>query len=126
MKTITLRPAELERDFSQLAALFSLEQDEPTSESGLKADYEDVKERIIRLMVAEDEQGELLGFNWATRNRDDKNKLYFYIIVKPDQRGQGAGRLLYEDLEQAAKSAQIKQLQISIRDNCPKCRSFAE
>jgi GNAT superfamily N-acetyltransferase len=125
MKNITLRPADLERDFGQLADLFSLE-DEPTSESGLKADYEDVKERVIRLMLAEDEYGELLGFNWATRNRADKNQAYFYIIVKPDQRGQGAGHRLYEDLEQAAKSAQIKQLQISIRDNCPKCRSFAE
>jgi hypothetical protein len=91
MKNIKLRPAELERDFGQLAALFSLEQDEPTSESGLKIDYEEHKERIIRLMVAEDEQGELLGFNWGTRNRDDKNKVYFYIIVKSEHRGQGAG-----------------------------------
>jgi len=125
MKTITLRPAELERDFGQLAALFSLEQDEPTSEPGLKVDYEEHKERIIRLMVAEDEQGELLGFNWATRSRFDENQVYFYIIVKPEQRGQGAGRRLYEDLEQAAKAAQVKQLQISIRDNCLKCRAFA-
>jgi RimJ/RimL family protein N-acetyltransferase len=29
-------------------------------------------------------------------------------------------------LEQAAKSAQVKQLQISVRDNCPQCRAFAE
>ena len=126
MKTITLRPAELERDFGQLAALFSLEQDEPTSEPGLKVDYEAHKERIIRLMVAEDEQGELLGFNWATRSRFDANQAYFYVIVKPEQRGQGAGRRLYEDVEQAAKKAQVKQLQISIRDTCPECRAFAE
>jgi len=56
MKPVTLRPADLERDFGQIAALFSLEQDEPTSEPGLKLDYEEHKERIIRLMVAEDEQ----------------------------------------------------------------------
>lgn len=55
MKTIILRPVEPNRDFGQLAALFSLEQDEPTSEPGLKADYEEHKDRIIRLMVAEDE-----------------------------------------------------------------------
>lgn len=126
MKPVTLRPAKLERDFGQLAALFSLEQDEPTSEPGLKVDYEVHKERIIRLMVAEDEQGELLGFNWATRSRFDKNQAYFYIIVKPERRGQGVGRQLYEDLEQIAKAAQVKQLQISIRDNCPECRAFAE
>ena len=48
MKTIVLRPADPELDFRQLAALFSLEQDEPTSEPGLKLDYEVHKERIIR------------------------------------------------------------------------------
>jgi GNAT superfamily N-acetyltransferase len=84
------------------------------------------KERIIRLMVAEDEQGELLGFNWATRSRFDANQAYFYVIVRPEQRGQGAGRQLYEDTEQAAKKAQVKQLQISIRDTCPECRAFAQ
>jgi mycothiol synthase len=126
MKTITLRPAEPKRDFGQLAALFSLEQDEPTSESGLREDYIMHKKRVFRLMVAEDEQGELLGFNWATRSRFDANQAYFYVIVKPEQRGQGAGSRLYDDLEQAAKQAQVRQLQISIRDNCPGCRAFAE
>jgi GNAT superfamily N-acetyltransferase len=126
METISLRPAELERDFGQLAALFSLEQDEPTSESGLKLDYEVHKERIIRLMVAEDQQGELLGFNWAARSRFDAGQVYFYVIVKPEHRQHGVGRRLYEDLERTAKASQVKQLQISIRDTCPECRAFAE
>ncbi|MDO8465451.1 MAG: GNAT family N-acetyltransferase [Gallionella sp.] len=126
MTTNTLRPAELEHDFGQLAALFSLEQDEPSSEPGLKVDYEVHKERIIRLMVAEDEQGELMGFNWATRSRFDTNQVYFYVMVKPERRRQGAGRRLYEDLEQIANKTQVKQLQISIRDNSPECKSFAE
>ncbi len=126
MKNIILRPAELDRDFGQLAALFSLEQDEPSSEPVLKVDYEVHKERIIRLMVAEDEQGELIGFNWATRSRFDANQIYFFVIVKPERRGQGAGRLLYDDLEQTAKKAQVKLLQISIRDNCPEPRAFAK
>ncbi|HEX6269499.1 MAG TPA: GNAT family N-acetyltransferase [Anaerolineales bacterium] len=126
MKTITLRPAEPERDFGQLAALFSLEQDEPTSETGLRADYEEHKERIIRLMVAEDEQGELLGFNWAARSKFDEKQAYFYLIVKPERREQGAGRQLYEDLEGAARAAQVQKLQVSVRDDCPECRAFAE
>ena len=126
MKPVTLRPAHLENDFGQLAALFSLEQDEPISEPSLKVDYEAHKERIFRLMVVEDEQGEVLGFNWATRSRFDKNQAYFYIIIKPEARKQGVGRRLYEDLEQCARGAQLKQLQISIRDNCPECRAFAE
>jgi GNAT superfamily N-acetyltransferase len=126
MKTITLRPAEPESDFGQLAALFSSEQDEPTSEPGLKADYEEHKERIIRLMVAEDERGELLGFNWAVCSRFDASQIYFYLIVKLEQRRQGVGRRLYEDLLQVAREAQAKKLQVNIRDTCAECRSFAE
>ena len=126
MKTISLRPAVPERDFGQLAALFTCEQDEPTTEPGLQVDYEEHKPRIIRLMVAEDDQGELLGFNWATRSRFHADQVYFYIIVKPEQRRQGAGNRLYADVEQAARAAQVKQLQISVRDTCAQCRAFAE
>lgn len=126
MKTITLRPVDLERDFGQLAALFTTEQDEPTTETELKTDYDQHKDRIFCLTVAEDELGELLGFNWATRNRNDPDRAYFYVIVKPERRLQGAGRLLYSDVEQAARKAHIKKMEITIRDNCPEFQSFAE
>jgi GNAT superfamily N-acetyltransferase len=126
MKTLTLRPAELDRDFGQLAAWFSLVQDEPTSEPALKADYEEHKKRIIRLMVAEDGQDELLGFNWATRNRFDLSQAHIYIIVKPEQRRQGVGDQLYTDLEQAARAAGVKQLRVSLQDDRPEYRAFAE
>jgi GNAT superfamily N-acetyltransferase len=126
MSEITLRPADIDRDFGQLAALFTSEQLEPTTEPGLRDDYEQHKERIFRLMVAENEQGELLGFNWATRSRFDANDAYFYVIVKPECREQGAGRLLYADVEQAARQAQVMKLQLSVRDDTPKCRAFVE
>jgi RimJ/RimL family protein N-acetyltransferase/GNAT superfamily N-acetyltransferase len=126
MKTVTLRPVELDRDFGQLAELFTVEQNEPTTESSLRADYEAHKERIIRLMVAEDERGELLGFNWMTRSRTNPNEAYLYVIVKPEHRGGGVGGRLYTDLELAAVSAQVTQLEVGVRDDCPKCRSFAD
>ena len=125
METITLRPVKLERDFGQLAALFSLEQNQLTTEPALILDYKEHKERIIRLMVAENEQGELLGFNWAVRSRFDPKQVYFYIIVKPEERKHGVGSRLYEDLEQAAKKARINSIQITIRDTCPDCEAFA-
>lgn len=126
MNTIHLHPVELERDFGQLADLFTREQDEPTTETGLKDDYAAHQERIFRLIAAEDEQGELLGFNWATRSRFDANQAYFYVIVKLERRRQGVGRLLYEDVEQAARQAQIQTLRVDVRDTCPEFRAFAE
>jgi RimJ/RimL family protein N-acetyltransferase len=126
MKTITLRPVDLERDLAPLAELFTAEQNEPTTESSLRADHEAHKERILRLMIAEDESGELLGFNWMTRSRTDPKQAYLYVIVKPEHRGQGGGRRLYSDLELAAASAQVTQLHVTVRDDCPKCRSFAD
>lgn len=123
---IILRPVEPERDFDQIAALFTLEQDEPTTLPALKIDYEEHKARIFRLMAAENERGDLMGFSWATRSRADPDKAYIYVIVSPEQRGQGAGSRLYTDVEQAAMEAGISQLEISVRDTCPAYRTFAD
>lgn len=126
MDTIHLRPVEPECDFGQLAALFTTEQDEPTTEQGLRDDYAAHQARILRLMAAEDESGELLGFNWATISRFDASQVYFYVIVKPEQRQHGVGSRLYEDIEQAARQAQLKTLRVDTRDICPAFRAFAE
>ena len=56
-----LRPADPARDFAQLAAWFSILQDEAESESGLKQEYERQRERIFQ-KIAEDEDGAGLGF----------------------------------------------------------------
>jgi GNAT superfamily N-acetyltransferase len=125
MKTITLRPAEPERDFRQLAAWFSILEDEKTTEPSLKEEYERDKERII-LKLAENEQGESLGFYWAKRHKVELDRLDFYLFVTPEQRGQGLGGRLYEDLVQAAKAVQAKRLRVSAWDTCPDYRAFAE
>ena len=126
MKNIALRQVDLERDLGEIGNLFFLEQGQLAFETDFMVDYEIHKERIFCLAVTENEQGELMGFNWATRSRFDANQAYFFIIVKPEHRKQGAGRLLYESVEQAARSNNIKQLEISIRDSCSECRAFAE
>lgn len=126
MKIFTLRPVDLKRDLGPMAELFSVEQDEPITESDLGSDHEAQKERILRLMAAEDEGGEFLGFNWMTRSRSDSSQAFLYLIVEPGYRGQGVGRLLYSDLELTAQNAQVTQLQATVRDDCPKCRSFAD
>ena len=126
MDSIHLRPVEVERDFGQLAALFSLVQDEPTSESELVEDYQLHQERIFCLSAAEDGQGRLMGFNWATRSRNNAAEAYFYVIVAPEQRRRGAGGRLYADVEQSAAVNGIQRLEINVRDNLPEGRAFAE
>lgn len=124
MNSTVLRPAVPERDFGQLAAWFSTLEDERTTEAGLKEWYEKQRERVIQ-MVAEDEQGELLGFCWATRDRSEAALFTFFLFVKPERRREGLGRRLYEHLARAAKEAQAKKLRISIWETFTDGLAFA-
>jgi len=123
MKTIILRPAEPERDFGQLAAWFSILEEDMSSEEGLREYYEKRRELIIQ-RVAEDEQGELLGFYWA--HRSSIELCHIDLFVKPEQRRQGVGNQLYKDLEQSVKDAQVKKLHVSILDTNSESRAFTE
>jgi RimJ/RimL family protein N-acetyltransferase len=125
MKKFILRPADPERDFKQIAAWFSILEDEPTSESSLVDYYEKHRERIIQ-KVAEDEQGQLVGFCWIIRVRLHPELAAIHLFVKPEERGQGIGRQLYDDLMQAIGKIQVKQLQARILDTCPEFHTFAE
>lgn len=123
MKTITLRPAEPERDFAQLATWFSVLEDDALSEQGLKEYYEKRREIIIQ-RIAENEEGELLGFYWVYFNNAESCNID--LFVKPEQRRQGFGKRLYEDLEQSVKNAQAKEINVTIMDSSLESRIFAE
>ena len=125
MKTIIVRPGDPERDFGQLAAWFSILEGEPNSESGLKEYFDKERERTIQ-RVAEDEQGQPLGFYWIHRRGSVTGQMSLYLFVRPEQRGQGIGCRLYEDLAHAAETARAKSLRVSIWDDCPEGRTFAE
>jgi GNAT superfamily N-acetyltransferase len=126
MKTIRLRPVEPERDFGQIAAMISSQEDEPTTEAGLKEDYAKHREWLVRIMAAEDQHGELLGFYWAWRDRPEPQRVSFILVVKPERRRLGAGRQLYEDLAQTVKEAKAEKLRVSVRDTFPEGRAFVE
>jgi GNAT superfamily N-acetyltransferase len=125
MKTIVLRPAEPERDFGQLAAWFSILEGEPNSESDVKEYFDRERARTIQ-RVAEDEQGELLGFYWMVGHKSVAGRAFLYMFVSPDQRGQGVGRRLYEDVVRGAQAAQARILRANISDDCREGRTFAE
>lgn len=123
MKTITLRPAELDRDFAQLSTWFSMFEDDALSEQGLKEYYEKRRAIIIQ-RVAENKEGELLGFYWVYFNNPESCNID--LFVKPEQRRQGLGKRLYEDLEQSVKNAQANELYVTIMDTSTESRIFAE
>lgn len=126
MNTFYLRPAKPETDFGQIAVLISSQEDEVTTESALIEDYEKLQESAIRMVSAEDERGQLLGFYWAYRNKVEPGRVSFYLVVEPEKRRQGVGRILFEDLAQAVSEAGAQKLRVSVRDTCPEGRAFAE
>ncbi|MBI5353292.1 MAG: GNAT family N-acetyltransferase [Chloroflexi bacterium] len=123
MKTITLRPADPERDFGQLSAWFAVLEDDALSAEGLKEYYEKHRDLIIP-KVAEDEEGKLLGFYWVYRTSIELRNID--LFVTPEKRRQGVGSLLYEDLEKSVKESQAKKLQVGISDTNSESREFAE
>lgn len=126
MLNIHLRPLDPHKDFGEIAALISCQEDEPTCAARLREDYEAHQESRLRIMVAADEQGQLLGFYWAWRNQVEPSLAAFLLVVKPEQRRQGTGNLLYEDMTHAFEAVQPKKVRVSLRDDCPQGRTFAE
>ncbi|HQP09722.1 MAG TPA: GNAT family N-acetyltransferase, partial [Anaerolineaceae bacterium] len=56
----------------------------------------------------------------------DPERAYFYLFVAPEHRRKGAGSLLYQDMLQSIASLRLKKLRVSVWDNCPGGRSFAD
>jgi GNAT superfamily N-acetyltransferase len=126
MSPLRLRPLNPDRDFPAIAPLLSSQEDTPTSPSAARADYEKHQDSIIRLRIAEDDRGELLGFTWVYPEKAQTGLVSFYLVVKPERRGQGAGRLLYEDLIQAIATTPARRLRTTLPDACQEGRLFAE
>jgi GNAT superfamily N-acetyltransferase/RimJ/RimL family protein N-acetyltransferase len=125
MKDIKFRPAELNRDFAQLAAWYTVIEDEPNTETGLQEYYEKQKERTT-VCIAEDEHAERLGFYWASRDKTEPDRMTFTLYVKPDQRRQGIGGKLYNDLLRTVSQPGVKRLRVMVPDTDPNDKAFAE
>jgi len=125
MTKVILRPVDPARDFAQIAALFYLEQEGSDSQDQVRRDYESEKDCIFCLSAAQNEAGQLLGFSWGQRSREDAGRASIHVIVKPEHRGLGAGRLLLAELEGKARAAGVRKLRAVIHDNRPDCLSYA-
>ncbi len=113
-------------DFSTLARLFTVEMQDPTTENGLREDYETHKDRILCLRIASSEQGEVQGFNWLTRDRNDEQRAYFYVVVSREYRHQGIGSRLYQEIEEVTLVSAIRELRATFPDTLPESRVFAD
>lgn len=125
MPSILIRPGDPDRDFAQVAAMFTILENQPNSESGVREYYEEQKERTFQ-RVAEDEQGELAGFYWAIRDPVDLARVQLDLFVGPERRRQGVGGRLYFDALRLLRQAGVRTLRASVWDNCPEDLAFAE
>lgn len=125
MKSVHFRPADPDRDFAQLAAWYTIIEDQTNTESGLKEYYEKQKERTTVCMV-ENEQGERLGFYWASRDKTEPDRVTFTLYVKPEKRRQGIGGRLYNQLLQTGLQPGVKRLRVMVTDTNADDKAFAE
>ena len=124
--TTQYRDLDPENNFAPLARLFTVEMQDPTTENGLRADYEKHKDRILCLRIASSAQGEVQGFNWLTRDRNDGQRAYFYVVVSRDHRHQGIGSRLYQEIEEVSLASAIRELRATFPDTLPESLAFAE
>lgn len=125
MNPIHLRDVDPARDFKQLAAWFTGLEDWPNTEESLTTFYKEEQARIITKMAVDD-QDALAGFSWLEKNRTDPDRAYFYLFVSPEHRRKGAGSLLYADMLKSIKGLPLKKLRVSVWDDCPEGRVFAD
>ncbi len=124
MKTIHLQPADPQRDFEQLAAWFSLLEDETSTRESLTAYYQKHLADILAA-TALDESDTPLGFYWASRSRVDSEQAFITLFVTPEHRRQGIGQTLYDELLRAVQSAQINKLRMVVREDAADGLAFA-
>ena len=125
MNSIYLRNVEPAMDFVQLAAWFTQLEDWPNTEESLHTFYKEEQARIIP-KIAVNDRDEILGFSWLEKNTMEPERAYFYLFVAPEHRRKGTGSLLYQDMLQSIASLRLKKLRVSVWDNCPEGRSFAD
>jgi mycothiol synthase len=126
LKDILLQPADPQRHFSSMAALYSSFETEPTTPQSLLEWYHNRLEHGIRLTVALTAKGKLAGLSGIYR--DNLNLPHHYglnLIVEGAFRGQGLGSRMYGELIDQARKWNAHTLRTRVRDNSDESLRFA-
>lgn len=121
-----LRPADPQHDFEVLAALLSAFESEPTTQIGLLLWYERELGKGLRMCVADEPHGAVVGFHSVYRRGEPSERNYnLYLIVAEQKRKQGLGERLYRDLMHTAAGLGARKLFAAVRDGDSDSLAFA-
>jgi mycothiol synthase len=123
---ILLQPADPQRHFAAMAALFSTFETEPTTPESLLEWYHNRLKHGIRLTAALTGEGNLAGLSSIYRdNLNIPNHYGLYLIVDQAFRGVGLGSRMYAELIEQAEKWKAQTLRTRVRDNSEKSLRFA-
>ncbi len=123
-----IRLANPTEDFSRIAELISTDALETTSAQDLLDEHNvDMPERILRHAVAINDQGIVVGFNFAGHYPSMKPQQYFVnVVVDPAHRNQGIGTQLWHDLSNYLREQAADALLAEVQEGDPVHYRFAE
>ena len=123
-----IRLANPTEDFPRIAELLSADTAEPTSAQELLDEHNvEMSERILRHAVAINDQGLVVGFNFAGHYPSMKPHQYFVrLVVDPAHRRQGIGTQLWQDLLNYLQAQGADALLAEVQEGDPAHYRFAE
>ncbi|NOV02938.1 GNAT family N-acetyltransferase [Paenibacillus planticolens] len=140
MSKFTIRKMRQPDDYAAVASLLNLIWSEPTTAERLQKDEDSIPPGKLhyneegQLMgwdrpkwVAEDEHGQVVGYAIAWRAPwTEPGELSHTVVVRPENRGIGIGRGLYDALRQWAFEVRASRLIDYMRETDEKSLAFAE
>ena len=117
MTGITLRSLDPKKDMPVLAEWFTILERQVNTVPGLLKYYEENNGNLFS-QVADNPQGELVGFYWGSRNRFHPQKAFQYLFVDPPFRNNGLGSRLYQLMEDVLTKAGCREFNCYVPDDC--------
>jgi DNA-binding transcriptional MerR regulator len=128
MTTIPIRPARIESDLNDLTRLIRPLDGEHVTEEVMRKRLEyNPPGRIQQRLVSEDESGRVSGYAGYVHEAGNPEGQYTaWVVVDPEQRGQGIGLALWNVLEAELGALKATRLDTDLPDNDPPSLVFAE